>query len=231
MQGNTANGFFIFDRIHLSWLVLIGLLLVLSIYYYRQTTHHKQQLFQRCTFWLLLFLELAKQLYLVVTDQYSYWSPPLHLCGIGIFLAGWHAYFPGRTTATLLYALTLPGAAIALLFPGWTADPVFQFLHIHSFLFHALLLAFILPLVVTKQFTLRLRDLWRAVSFLVLIVPVIYSYNAHFHTNFMFLNRPVAHTPLQWLYDAFGASGYLVSLSAVICLLWLFMYLPIRRTK
>jgi hypothetical integral membrane protein (TIGR02206 family) len=223
------NGFSIFDSIHLSWLVLIGLLLIISVYFYRNFSITNQQPFQRLIFWMLLLLEIVKQCYLLFTNQYSYWSPPLHLCGLGIFIIGWHAYSPNRTTATLLYALTLPGAAIALLFPGWTTDPIFGFLHIHSFLFHALLILFVLLLLVTKKVETTLTDLWRAILFLLLIVPPIYWYNAKFKTNFMFLNRPVVNTPLQWLFELFGASGYLLSLAVVICVLWLLLYLPFMR--
>lgn len=225
------NGFSIFDSIHLAWLIFIGLFLIISLLFYRYLTIKNQLQFQRGIFGALLILELTKQLYLYVTNQYSYWSPPLHLCGLGIFIIGWHAYFPNRTTATLLYALTLPGAVIALIFPGWTNDLVGGFLHIHSFVFHALLVAAICPLLTTKQLELRIKDLWRAVIFLLLIVPPIYIYNERFHTNFMFLNRPVSGTPLQWLYDAFGTSGYLLSLMVVLGILWIIMYIPVKYLR
>ena len=220
------NGFSIFDSIHITWLIFILMFLISSLYCYRYFSTNQQQLFQRMVFWLLLSLEITKQLYLVVTNHYSYWSPPLHLCGLGIFLTGWHAYFPNKTTATLLYSLTLPGAMIALLFPGWTNDPVGSFLHIHSFLFHALLIIFICPLIREKQLHTSIKELWRSILFLIITVPPIYIYNEHFHTNFMFLNAPVKGTPLQWLSDAFGASGYLLSLIIVICIIWIILYLP-----
>lgn len=213
-----------FDSVHLTWLIGISLFFVISIYLYHYFSNKQQQRFQKLIFWLLLFLELAKQIYLIFTDQYSYWSPPLHLCGLGIFIIGWHAYFPNRTSATLLFTLTLPGAAIALLFPGWTADAVGSFLHIHSFVFHALLIVFVLALVKEQQLSTTFVDCWRAVVFLLITVPIIYAYNARFHTNFMFLNKPVKHTPLQWLYDTFGASGYLASLAVVIFVIWLVLY-------
>ncbi|MGN7479587.1 TMEM164 family acyltransferase [Solibacillus silvestris] len=227
------DGFSIFDSIHIAWLISISLVLIISIYYFRYLSFKQQQLFQRSVFWLLLFLEIAKQIYLIGTAQYSYWSPPLHLCGFGIFIIGWHAYFPNRTTATILYALTLPGAAIALLFPGWTMDPVGGFLHIHSFVFHALLVVYVFVLIFAKQLHTAFRDVWRAALFLAITVPPIYMYNARFQTNFMFLNKPVRGTPLQWLYDAFGASGYLVSLAVVIFLLWIMLYLfpAIRKRR
>ncbi|MEK4423537.1 YwaF family protein [Solibacillus sp. FSL K6-1523] len=224
-------GFTLFDSTHIIWLVSISSALIFSIYFYKFSNIVNQRIYLKCIFWLLLVLECAKQLFLLVQGQYSYWSPPLHLCGLGIFITGWHAYFGSRTTATILYALTLPGAAIALIFPGWTADPVGSFLHVHSFLFHALLLAFIIPLLVTKQLDLRWQDLWRAVVFLALTVPSIYLYNSHFQTNFMFLNRPVSGTPLQWLFDGFGASGYLMSLALVLLLLWILMYLPFSKSN
>ena len=218
------RGFTIFDSIHLTWLLGISLFFIISLYSYHYLSTKQQQLFQKFIFWLLLFLEITKQLYLVSTDQYSYWSPPLHLCGLGIFIIGWHSYFPNRTTATLLFTLTLPGAAIALLFPGWTADAIWSFLHIHSFVFHALLIVFVLVLVKEQQLTTQFRDCWRAALFLLLTVPAIYLYNATFNTNFMFLNKPVKNTPLQWLYDAFSPSGYLLSLAGVIFIIWVMLY-------
>ncbi|MER2122097.1 MAG: YwaF family protein [Solibacillus sp.] len=227
------NGFTIFDPIHIMWLIFIACFLVTSLYFYYYSTREKQDLLLKSVFWLLLFLEIAKQLYLLVTNQYSYWSPPLHLCGFGIFIIGLHAYFPTRTTATLLYTLTLPGAAIALLFPGWTIDPVGDFLHFHSFIFHALLVIFVFVLIFTNQLQTAFCDIWRSALFLAITVPPIYAYNARFQTNFMFLNKPVRGTPLQWLYDAFGASGYLVSLTLVIVVLWMMLYLPhaIRKRR
>ena len=71
---------------------------------------------------------------------------------------------------------------------------------------------------------MKLFNLWRAIAFLIVTVPIIYLYNQSFNTNFMFLNHPVKGTPLQWLFDAFGAGGYLGSLIVVLLFLWLVMY-------
>jgi len=225
------DGFSIFDSVHIMWLIIIAVFLVFSLYFYHCFSYERQDLFLKSAFWLLLFLEVAKQIYLLVTDQYSYWSPPLHLRGFGIFIIGWHAYFPNRTTATLLYTLTLPGAAIALLFPGWTIDPVGGFLHFHSFIFHALLVVVVAALILEKQLATNFTDIWRSVLFLLITVPPVYVYNAHFHTNFMFLNRPVKGTPLQWLNDAFGATGYLASLAGVIICIWIVLYILLALQK
>lgn len=218
------EGFQIFDTIHLRWLFCILIFIIVNCYFYMRGSTRWRLQWQKIIFWALLILEIAKQFFLLGTNQYTYWSPPLHLCGFGIFIIGIHVYYANRTTATLLFSLTLPGASIALLFPGWATDPVGGFLHIHSFTFHALLVVYIVALLITNELQAKLFDLWRAVIFLLVTVPIIYVYNQSFGTNFMFLNRPVKGTPLQWLYDGFGAGGYIGSLIVVLLILWLIMY-------
>ena len=215
----------------MRWLGFILLALIVGVLLYRRCSMSHQKWFQIGVFGGLLSLEVVKQLYLLWSGQYNYWSPPLHLCGLGLFMIGWHVFWPNRTTATLLYSLTLPGAAIALLFPGWANDPVGSFLHIHSFIFHLLLVLYVAMLLSARQLCLYVRDLWRSALFLIVFVPLVYMYNGAFQTNFMFLNAPVKGTPLQWLYEAFGASGYLVSLAIVVLLLWVFLYIPVFKRE
>ena len=217
-------GFRIFDAIHLSWLVVILIFILVNCYMYKMGSIGWRLHWQKIIFWALFIIEIIKQLYLAITDQYTFWSPPLHLCGFGIFIIGIHVYYANRTTSTLLFALTLPGAVIALIFPGWTTDPVGGFLHVHSFLFHALLIVYVVSLLISNELQVKFYDLWRAVVFLLATVPIIYFYNNSFNTNFMFLNQPVRGTPLQWLYDGVGAGGYIGSLIVVLILLWIAMY-------
>lgn len=224
-------GFMLFDRVHVSWLMFVVVTVAAMAMVYVRSNGKYQCRLQLAVLGGLLGLEAGKQLYLLMTDQYNYWSPPLHLCGLGMFVIVWHVFQPNRTTATILYSLTLPGAAIALLFPGWANEPVGSFLHIHSFLFHLILVLYVVMLLAARQLELSVNDLWKAVLFLVIFVPPIYVYNQVFQTNFMFLNRPVKGTPLQWLYDTFGATGYLASLGAVVLVLWLFLYWPIERRR
>ena len=213
-----------FDVVHSSWLIGIVFFICLNIYFYKRISFQQQKKWRIVIFWTLLVSEVFKQLYFYFTNSYSYWSPPLHLCGLGIFIIGYHTYRANVTSATLLYALTLPGAVIALLFPGWTNEPIGSFLHIHSFVFHALLVVYVVVLVANKELKTREKELWRAVLFLLVTVPPIYVYNHQFNTNFMFLNRPVKGTPLQLLYDAAGSSGYLASLCAVLIVVWIVLY-------
>ena len=122
------NGFQLFDSVHSTWLIVIAISLIAFSFFYQKI--HDKKKYLLLVFLLLFFFELAKQIYLYATDSYTYYSPPLHLCGIGIFICGWHVWRPPRISSTILFSLTLPGAVIALLFPGWATDPVGSF-HIY----------------------------------------------------------------------------------------------------
>lgn len=218
------EGFVAFDNVHIMWLISIILFVALNGWLYFHLKPRNQLVWQKIVFWTLLITEIWKQIYLVITNQYSYWSPPFHLCGLGIFIIGIHVYTKNITTATLLFSLTLPGALIALIFPGWANEPVGSFLHIHSFVFHALLLVYVVVLLFVKQLEIKVNELWRSMIFLFIFVPMIYYYNLTFGTNFMFLNKPVKNTPLQWLYNSFGKEGYIFSLIASLLVVWIVQY-------
>ena len=225
------NGFTMFDATHCYWLLFIGIFFIFLLYSYRKLTISKKLLVQKIFFFSLLLLELSKQCYLIFTDSYSYWSLPLHLCGMGIFIIGWHTYKPNKVTAEILYALTLPGALAALIFPGWTNEPLFGFIHFNSFFFHILLVGYVLMLLAAKELRPNVKNLQYAVLFLLLTVPPIYFYNHTFGTNFMFINLPLKGSPLELFESWLGNPGYLIGFTGLVMILWVVMYSPFIKNK
>ena len=213
-------------HVHFLWLIIISIAICFLIYKYTNSSITQKNFIQKAIVYTLVLLECSKQIYLLVTDNYSYWSPPLHLCGIGIFLIGWHAYLPNKTTAEILYSLTLPGAIAALIFPGWTNEPLFGFIHVNSFIFHALLIGYVVMLLAAKELVPRIQNLWRSVLFLLITVPPTYFYNKTFGTNFMFINRPLKGSPLETLEQILGNPGYLIGFSSLLLIVWALIYLP-----
>lgn len=224
-------GFTMYDFIHISWLIVISIFLFILVYYYKKCSIVQKLRIQKTVFFGLLVLEISKQLFLLVTNQYSYWSPPLHLCGLGIFIIGWHSYFPNRTATEILYSLTLPGALAALLIPGWTNEPLFSYIHFNSFIFHTLLVGYVFMLLATKELQPRMKELWRSVLFLIITVPPTYYYNQTFGTNFMFINRPLKGSPLETFEQWFGNPGYLIGFFGLVFIVWVIMYIPFIGCK
>ena len=180
---------------------------------------------------LLLVSEIVKIALLIITGKFEWDYLPLHLCSINIFVILSHSIKPTKFTAEFLYAVCLPGAAAALLFPGWPTLPLLNFLHIHSFIAHTLLLMYPL-LLLAGGFKSDYRQLLKCLLLLIIISPVLYAVNKILVTNFMFLNHPGKDNPLALFEKWFGNPGYIAGFFVLLAIVWTILYLPafIRET-
>ncbi|MCR4739359.1 MAG: TIGR02206 family membrane protein [Lachnospiraceae bacterium] len=158
---------------------------------------------------------------------------PLHLCSMtGIlclifeFTSG-KGSFMNSLLGQALYALCLPGACLAILFPDGTYYPALHFISIQSYLFHTLIIIYMILIIIDGSVRPDIREAYKSVLFLLIVVPPVMLFDHHFGTNYMFLNRPSNGSPLARFYDAGGYGGYLaayaVTAIAVICLMNLLM--------
>lgn len=218
------TGFEVFDPLHLSWLIAIVLLSIMMTFIYYQCSQLQRAWFRKGIGYTLLIAEICKVIVVLATERNLLFYLPIHLCGIAIFLILLHAYRNSSTISEILFSLTIPGAFIALIFPGWANEPVMSFLHIHSFIYHALILTYPIILLATGEITPNIRRLWKVVLFLVITIPPVYYFNKVYETNYMFLNWPIANSPLMSIQQLFGESRYIVGLILVLLSVWLLQY-------
>jgi len=109
---------------------------------------------------------------------------------------------------------------------NWTMYPIWNYFCLHSFLLHGLQIAFVMMILAGGDLRPRVRNLWRVVVFLVILVPVIYYVNIKLGTNFLFINAGAENTPLAFFINLYGSPGFLVPYAGMLILLWVFMYLP-----
>ncbi|MEG0261418.1 MAG: YwaF family protein [Lysinibacillus sp.] len=153
------NGFRLFDWYHLSWLLLTVFVILVMHQIYRQADLKKRRKIRIIWALVILMLEGIKNLVLVGQGAFWYGSLPLHLCGLGIFIVLAHALIKGHRMDILLYCLTMPGAFMSLLTPDWTDVSAFNYLHVHSFLFHLILFAYPVTMLATKELQLSIRKI------------------------------------------------------------------------
>lgn len=102
---------------------------------------------RQCPWWLW---RSASDLILGITGAFSVGYLPLHLCSVAMFICLYAAWHPrSDTVGQLLWSLCFSGGLAALLFPNWTKLPLWHFLSIHSFIYHAMLVQFSLIAVIT----------------------------------------------------------------------------------
>ncbi len=217
------QGFPLFGAGHLMWLFLIIIICLVLGQYYARWREEKRQ---RCRRVLAVLLLLDEAFKLIVTTALGRFQPdflPLHLCSINIFVILADALQPREALREELYAVCLPGASFALLFPGWAYLPIGNALCIHSFTAHILL--FLYPyLLLRGGFRPQFRRFLRVLPFCLPAVGLAYLFNRIFGTNFMFLQYAGEGNPLSLFESWLGRPGYLVGIPILAELCWLCLY-------
>jgi uncharacterized membrane protein YwaF len=196
---------------------------------------------------LLLVGNLARDLFLSIIGHMSLDYLPLHLCSFAIFVYLVHAFLP-ETYSTSIFCgdrqkrvyvysspfrsalaeiglvLLMPGTVCALIFPDWSWYPMWNFMSLHSFLWHAVLIAYPLMCLLSGRVQPRISHIWMPILYLAILVPPTYLFDVLTGRNYLFLLRPIPGTPLQWLSDSLGAFwliGYAILAFAVILAIYL----------
>ena len=223
------RGFSYFGGLHLVWLAAFVLITVVCSLWYRRMNPGNRKVWKWTIAGLLLADELFKFFVLLAGGYLSWFYLPLHLCSINIFLISWHAVRPHRHLGCFLYAVCIPGALIALLFPAWNLLPITSAMHIHSFTSHILLALY--PIVLTAAGEIRptLRQLPVSVGILLILAGIVYFINRLLGTNFMFLMYAEVGSPLAWF--AYNWGSHLWGFPVIAAGVWFIMYLPLGLGK
>ena len=142
-----------FGPLHLAWLAGAALFAAACVFLYRKSVPARRRHIRWLFAALLLADEAFKVACLLAGGNYRASYLPLHLCSINIFLIALHALCPSRLLDNFLYAICIPAALAALLFPTWVSLPAANFMHLHSFTVHILLASY--PIMLTAGGDIR----------------------------------------------------------------------------
>ena len=224
-----GHGFSHFDQIHLAWLLGgAAFILMLSLGYRAQKPENRRRMRR----WLAAAIvadELFKMTMLTIGGRYLPSYLPLHLCSVNILLIAVHAWKPNVTLDNFLYTVGIPGALASMLFPTWTELPVLNFMHLHSFTVHILLVAYPVMVLAGGDLNLRARFIPRCISLLCSLAVVALAANLALGTNFMFLMEAEPGNPLYIFGQLWGDHrlGFAVLIPAVLAV----MYLPLELVR
>lgn len=226
MLPENSVGFKLYDRLHLTWLVsLLIMIILISISYRRLSTINKDK-FKKIMAVIMIGLEIIKDIIIASSGNFGWGHLPLHLCGISLFVILFHAYSKKTFWAEMAYVICLPGALAALLFADWTVYPLMNFMHIHSFIIHAMIILYPILLLVGREYRPNYRYLFRVLGFVSLLALPIYVFNKIFDTNFFFINWPSLGSPLVLFEKWMGNPGYLIPLAILLFVVVMLMYMP-----
>lgn len=221
-----GNGFSLFSAVHLCWLAAAAVLFIAAGRWYRNASESSRRRLRILVGILLLVDEFLKDASTLATGRFEWAFLPFHLCSINIFVIWAHILRPSDAKSEFLYAICLPGAFAALLFPSWSKLPAFNLMCIHSFSVHILLMLYPI-LLLCGGYRPHFSRLKPALFPSLAAVCAVYALNKILGTNFMFLNNGGSGNPLAWAESILGNPGYLLALPVLIGLVWLILYMPL----
>ena len=218
-----------FTAVHLAWLVAIATVAFLVMRYCRKADRKGRRRVMVTLACLTALDELVKYLITIPTGQWNWEYLPLHLCSISVFAVCLHAITESDEVGEFLYALSLPSAIMALVFPNWMMLPCWNWESIHSFTIHILIVSYPVMLL-CGGFRPCFRRLVYSFPFLAVAVVVAVVANRFLDTNFLFLNSGDEGNPLSFLEKLVGG-WYVLAFPLIAALVWSIMYLVPRRLK
>lgn len=211
-------GFSHFDGLHLSWLAVCVIICIVISLVYRKLNENSRRVFKKSVAFLLIADELFKLIPMLIMGVFDVKYLPFQLCSINLFVIARHAWKPNKQLDNFLYTVCIPGAAAALLFPTWTKLPALNYMSIHSFTVHILLVLYPVVLTAAGEIKPQLKEVPKSLLLLAALACVALALNLLWDTNFMFLMKADKGNPLYWFGQNWGSHllGFPVLITAVI---------------
>lgn len=207
----AGSGFELFGLCHLIWLSSIVIFSWISGRWYAGKREWERKKIRQVMGVVFPIISIYRDTVLMVTGHFDQNFLPLHLCGMALWIAALYIWTENRFLGVVYVQLCIPGAAGALLFPDWSGYPLFNYMHIHDFISHGLIVAFGYWLLRADELVPGWKDLWMTFVFGIVGCFLIYPVNVWLGTNYWFLNRPSAGSPLVWIREAAGNTWYLAA--------------------
>ena len=229
-------GYELFSPTHIAAISVSILMIVFITIWYMISDDPKKLKIRKVTVIIPIVLMILRYVYVFIYGASIVYELPLHLCSMTGIFCFVYEFFLKRSKrvrpvlAQALYALCLPGAMMAILFPDATFYPIIHFISIESYLFHIFIVTYICIRLTDRGIQPSIREAYKSIVFLLAVVPPVYLFNVIFKTNYMFVIGPSTGSPLYGFYKLGGYAGYRIGYAFVaICVIYIMniLFLPI----
>lgn len=217
-------GFSLFGGRHFAWICGIAFGIFLAVLFFRRLEGRGRERVLNAVIAIALILTGIHELTLAVIGQLSVQLLPLHLCGLAVFVDLICQIRKSDFLREVSVCLLMPGAVAAILFPEWTAYPMFHFMTLYGFSYHALIVLYAALLLAGGYIRPRMSHIWKPLVFLACLVPPIYLFDWVFDCNYLFLFYGPEGSPLAFFDARLNHPGYLAAYAGLVCFLLFLIY-------
>ena len=216
LVNDNNNGYGQFSKKHFL-LLFISILFIFfyCVYYINADAAHKI-ISLRIIATTLMIIEVIKFTVMAITKVNVLNNLPLEICSFGAyFIVIDSILLNNHIVLQMLLTLFLPAAIMAILFPTSTALPAINFFTFHQFLYHDLIIAYVVARFINGDIIVRYAYVWPAILRLIMIAFVVYIIDCIFDKNFMFLRGSYGNFMLDIIKKKTGGGiGYTIGLVA-----------------
>ena len=212
---SNDKGYGQFSGIHLLLLgIWIVFIVAYCIVYFRSGTKARNDM-RIAVAVMLLVSEVVKMGVIYFTHQGFSEYLPCEICSFAAYSIAADAFIPGNDfLLELMVVMFLPAAIMALIFPTTTRLQVLNFFTFHQYLFHSLIIAYILGRFFARETSMTYPGLWKSIFAILCLVSVMYAADRIFNRNFMFLVHNENNVMLKKISDTCG-SGFRYTLGLI----------------
>lgn len=209
------SGFSLFGGCHAAWLLGMSAVGIFFVKWYCKSSIRKRNRIKHTMAVVMPAMALYRDGILFITGHFGKGFLPLHLCGMALWMAPLYIATKKRFIGVIYVLLCVPGAMGALLFPDWNMYPVWNYMHIHAFLSHGILVIFGMALLISGELLPEWREVYEPIVFGITGAICVYRLNESLHTNYWFLNVPPKNVCSGALSYIAGTGWYPVGIVAV----------------
>ena len=210
-------GFKFYGTYHLACLFII---FILGIVLYKPWRERKN--FRRFLALTPISLEMLRLVGVLMSGHYDSSYLPFHLCIIGSQFMAVDAFVDRKFIKACLYYLFMPAAILSLFTPGWDTVNKYSYVAIISWIIHGINAFYPIYLVLSKEYTPKLRDISYPIIFILVTLPIIKTLNRKLGANYYFIEEPYGGSPLEIIKEIFP--NYVLGLFIVTVLVMLMTF-------
>ena len=211
-----GKGYGQFTTKHFLWLAATALFVVGFILLYVHASAAEKILLLRTAGASLILIDVIKMILIGFSDVKLSEYLPLELCSFAAYFIVCDSLWTGNTFfPDMLLTTFLPAAIMAVIFPTTTPLPAVNFYTIHQFLYHGLIIAYIMARFVSGEVPLTYAGVWLSILKVILLAAVIYIVDSVFNKNFMFLRETYDNPLLEVIWKITG--GGIAYTGGLVC--------------
>ena len=194
-----------FSSGHLILVLCSALLITVIVATYKKSDKAKRIRMRRTIALVLAVLEVVRLTFMYLQGVTIIRYLPLEVCSFaGYSIMCDSIWTENRFLPELLVTIFLPGALMQHLSPTTTVLPLVNYYTFHQFLFHGLIIAYVLSRFLSGEIRLTYRGVWASAVKIAVLAAVVYVINIMIGENYMFLRDPEGNYILDKISHAAG---------------------------